>query len=237
MLGFFDPVYLLFLAPALLLMFWAQMRVKSTYHQAMQIDARLSGAAAARYLLDQAGLHDVAIEETHGVLSDHYDPRHRVLRLSRDVYHSRSAAAVGIAAHEAGHALQHAHNYLPLVVRNAAVPAAVFGPWASIILLFIGALLASGGAVGLGQLLVLLGLILFGGVLFFQVVNLPVEFDASNRAKRLLTEYQIVDGQGAAAVRSVLNAAGWTYVAATLQTLMTLLYYILRFGGVLRSDD
>jgi uncharacterized protein len=237
MIGLFDPLYLIIVAPALALMFWAQLRVKSTYHRAMQVDARLTGAAAARHLLDEAGLHDVGIEETHGMLSDHYDPRHRVLRLSQDVYHSRSAAAVGIAAHEAGHALQHAHRYGPLVVRNAAVPAAMVGPWASIILLFLGFLFASGGAIGLGQTMIILGLLLFGGVLFFQVVNLPVEFDASNRAKQLLTEYRIVDGEGAAAVRSVLNAAAWTYVAATLQTLLTLVYYVLRFGGVLRSSD
>src|SRR6185369_4867897 len=120
----FDPVYFVFLAPAMLLMMWAQWRVKSAYASAMQIPSHLSGAAAARYILDQGGLHDVAIEETHGHLSDHYDPRDKVLRLSSEVYHTPSMAAVGIAAHEAGHALQDAHGYLPLVIRNAAVPAA-----------------------------------------------------------------------------------------------------------------
>jgi uncharacterized protein len=228
--------YLLLMLPALLLMLWAQMRVKSTYARAMRVDARLSGAAAARYLLDEAGLYDVGIEQTEGVLSDHYDPRHRVLRLSRDVYHSRSAAAVGIAAHEAGHALQHAHNYMPLVVRNAAVPAAVFGPWGALILLMLGAFFATGGAV-LGQYMILLGLALFGGVVFFQVVNLPVEFDASNRAKQLLVQHNIVDGEGAAAVGSVLNAAAWTYIAVTLQTVLTMLYYVMHFGGLLRGND
>ncbi len=227
---FFDPMYLIILSPALLLMLWAQWRVKSTYAQAMEVDARLSGAAAARHLLDDAGLFDVGIEETEGTLSDHYDPSARVLRLSHDVYHSHSAAAVGIAAHEAGHALQHAQGYTPLVVRNAAVPAAMYGPTISIILLFIGALMHSAP-------LVLFGLIAFGGIVFFQLVNLPVEFDASNRAKQLLTEHGIVTGEGAVAVRSVLNAAGWTYVAGTLQSIMTLLYYVLRFGGVLRSSD
>ena len=221
--------YLIFIGPAILLMMWAQMRVRSTYHSASRVDARLSGAAAARHILDEAGLHDVGIEEVNGMLTDHYDPRHRVLRLSRDVYHGRSAASVGIAAHEAGHALQHAHQYLPLVVRNAAVPAAQFGPWAFMALIIIGALINSFE-------LILLGLIAYGGLVFFQLVNLPVEFDASNRAKALLTEYRIVDGDGAAAVRSVLNAAAWTYVAATLQTLLTLLYYILIFTGGRRSD-
>jgi len=226
---FFDPMFLLFVSPAILLMLWAQMRVKSTYGRAMKIDARLSGAAAARYLLDEGGCHEVGIEETHGMLSDHYDPRERVLRLSKDVYHSRSAAAVGIAAHEAGHALQHAQNYMPLVIRNAAVPAAMFGPTASFVLILAGGIFLRGTAFGMP--LVLLGIIAFAGVLFFQVVNLPVEFDASNRAKALLSEHNIVDGDGAIAVRKVLNAAGWTYVAATLQTLLTLLYYIMRFAG------
>ena len=225
----FDPLYFLFLAPAMLLALWAQARVKSTYHQAMQVDARLTGAAAARHILDEAGLHDVGIEYAEGYLSDHYDPSHRVLRLSPEVYSSRSAAAVGIAAHEAGHALQHAKGYMPLVVRNAAVPAARFGPMGFMILLVLGMLMGN-------PLLIQLGILLFSGVVFFQLVNLPVEFDASNRAKQILTDYQIVDAGGAAAVRSVLNAAGWTYVAATLQSILTLLYYVMRFGGI-GSDE
>jgi uncharacterized protein len=226
---FFDLQYFIILSPALLLMFWAQYRVKSAYNRGMQVPARLSGAAAARYILDHAGLNDVTIEETHGHLSDHYDPGHRVLRLSSEVYHTNSMAAVGIAAHEAGHALQHAQGYGPLVVRNASVPAATVGPWLSYILLVIGALMHSGP-------LVLAGLVVFGGVLFFQVVTLPVEFDASNRAKAVLADLNIVDHDGALVVRDVLNAAGWTYVAAALQSLLTLLYYIMRFSGVLRSD-
>jgi hypothetical protein len=219
-----DPMYWLFLAPAMLLMLWAQMRVKSSFHRGMQVPAPLSGAAAARHILDSAGVTDVAVEETHGFLSDHYDPIHRVLRLSPEVYRTRSAAAVGIAAHEAGHALQHAHQYAPLMVRNAAVPAARFGPVASIILLMLGFFMHS-------QNLIWLGIFAFGGVLLFQVINLPVEFNASTRAKQQLNELGIVDADGAAAVRSVLNAAAWTYVAATLQTLLTIAYYIMRFGG------
>ena len=221
---FFDLWYFVYLTPAILLALWAQMRVKATYAQGMRIDAQLSGAAAARYLLDQAGCQDVRIEETRGMLSDHYDPRHKVLRLSRDVYHSRSATAVGIAAHEAGHALQHAQNYAPLVVRNAAVPAAQFGPVAFMILLVLGFIMTS-------PTLLWIGIGCFAAVVVFQVVNLPVEFDASNRAKAMLNEYQIVDGQGAVAVRKVLNAAGWTYVAATLQSILTLLYYITLVTG------
>src|SRR5688572_6340082 len=124
---FFDPMYFLFIAPAFLLALWAQFRVKSTYAAAAQVPAELSGAATARYVLDSAGLTNVPVEQVGGHLTDHYDPSHKTLRLSTDVYHGRSMAAVGIAAHEAGHALQDAHSYAPLVVRNAAVPVAGFG--------------------------------------------------------------------------------------------------------------
>ncbi|GAB4148830.1 MAG: zinc metallopeptidase [Planctomycetaceae bacterium] len=226
---FFDPLYFLFIAPALILAAWASARVHSTYKNAMQIDARLSGAAAARYILDQAGCYDVGIEETHGFLSDHYDPSHRVLRLSPEVYHERTAASVGIAAHEAGHALQHAQSYLPLVLRNAAVPAAQFGPMGFMILLILGFILGN-------PTLLWLGIGCYSALVVFQLVNLPVEFDASNRAKRILDEYEIVDGEGAVAVRKVLNAAGWTYVAATLQSILTLLYYIFLIMSSTRDD-
>jgi Zn-dependent membrane protease YugP len=232
---FFDPLYFIMLAPALILMAWAQNRVHSAYHSGSQIDAHLSGAAAARHILDRAGLHDVDVEETHGFLSDHYDPRHRVLRLSHDVFHSRSATAVGIAAHEAGHALQHAHGYAPLVVRNAAVPAAQFGPGLFFVLFIVGAILASMGK-ALGTPILLTGLACYGGLVFFQVVNLPVEFNASTRARTLLSEYQIVDGEGAAAVKKVLDAAAWTYVAATLQTLLTFLYYAFQVLTMLNTS-
>jgi hypothetical protein len=222
-------MYFVILSPALLLMVWAQWRVKSAYARGMQVPAGLSGAAAARYILDHAGLQDVAIEETHGHLSDHYDPAQRVLRLSSEVYHTRSMAAVGIAAHEAGHALQHAQRYMPLVVRSISVPAATAGPIVSWILLILGVLMQSGP-------LVLAGLLAFSAVVFFQVVTLPVEFDASNRAKAVLADLNIVDHDGALVVRDVLNAAGWTYVAAALQSILTLLYYVMRFGGFLNND-
>ena len=227
---YFDPMYFIFAAPALLLMLWAQAKVKSTFHQGLHVAAPLSGAAAARHILDSAGLTNVGIEETHGTLSDHYDPRQKVLRLSRDVYHGRSASSVGIAAHEAGHALQDAQAYAPLVIRNAAVPAATFGPNIGIILIMVGLFVAS------LKPLAIVGLVLFSCVVVFQLVNLPVEFDASNRAKRLLTEMQIVDQQGAVAVNRVLNAAAWTYVAGTLQSVMTLAYYAFRVLGSGRDD-
>lgn len=229
MLWTFDPMYFAYVAPAFLLMLWAQWRVKSAYARGMQVPAPLSGAAAARYVLDQSGLNDVAIEETSGHLSDHYDPREKVLRLSSEVYHTRSMAAVGIAAHEAGHAIQDARGYIPLVLRSAAVPAATAGPMLASILFLLGVLLAA-------PKLFLAGIVAFSAVVVFQVITLPVEFDASNRAKRVLSELDIVDQNGALVVRDVLNAAGWTYVAAALQSLMQLLYYIMRFSGG-RSRD
>ncbi len=232
---YFDPMYFVFLAPALLLMVIAQFWVKRAYAVGMKIPAKLSGAAAARYILDQAGCQDVAIEEVPGTMSDHYDPRTRVLRLSSDVYRARTATAVGIAAHESGHALQHAHNWMPLVIRNAAVPAATFGSGAFSVLVIIGFLLSMMHMYALGINVILLGVALYGLVLIFQLINLPVEFDASARAKRILSNYQIVDGDGAIAVNRVLNAAALTYVAATLATLMTILYYLYRIFGNSRN--
>jgi Zn-dependent membrane protease YugP len=229
----FDPMYLLFLAPAMLLGIWAQIRVKSTYAAAQRQPASLSGAAAARHILNSAGLSDVGIEQVGGFLSDHYDPRAKVLRLSPEVYQTRSMAAVGIASHEAGHAIQDARHYAPLVIRNAAVPAASFGSGVSWILFFIGLILSS---TPIGATLMLAGIAALGCVVFFQVVNLPVEFDASNRAKALLVEHGIVPQQEMVYVNKVLNAAAWTYIAATLQTVMTLLYFILRFAASQRSN-
>ena len=227
---YFDPRYLIFVSPALILMLWAQWRVKSAYHRGMQVASELSGAAAARYILDNAGCHDVGIEVAEGWLSDHYDPSSRVLRLSQEIYQSQTATAVGIAAHEAGHALQHAAHYSPLMVRNAAVPAAQFGGTAFSILLILGIVLGS-------PKLILFGIAAFAFTCLFQIVNLPVEFDASNRAKRVLGQLNIVDQEGALAVRDVLNAAGWTYVAATLQSVLTLAYYLFRFSGIMNSRD
>jgi len=221
---FFDPKYFLMISPAIVLMLWAQWRVKATFAQAQKVPARLSGAGAARHILDAAGLQDVAIERVPGKLSDHYDPRAKVLRLSESVYGERTTAAVGIAAHEAGHAIQDAKKYAPLVLRNFAVPAATFGPNA-------GVMLVVGGAIFSAPPLILLGIVLFAGFVFFQLVNLPVEFDASARAKKLLVSHGIVADQDMVYVNRVLNAAAWTYVAATLQAVLTLLYYIMRYAG------
>jgi Zn-dependent membrane protease YugP len=215
---------LLFLAPALLLSIIAQLWVQSAYARGRRMPAKMSGYAAARRMLDAAGLHDVGIEETRGHLSDHYDPRDRVLRLSSEVYHNHSLSSVGIAAHEAGHALQHARGYLPLVVRNLAVPAASFGSSLGMLLLMLGLIFSI-------PAIMLVGIVLFACVVFFQVVNLPVEFNASSRAKAHLVELGVVAPQEMSYVKSVLNAAALTYVAATLQAILTLLYYLLHFTG------
>lgn len=226
---FLDPRYFLFVGPALLLAFWAQMKVRSTYAAAQREPAPLSGAAAARYILNSAGLNDVQIEEIPGVLSDHYDPRAKVLRLSSDIYRGKDLAAVGIAAHESGHAIQDAHGYAPLVIRNAAVPVASFGSGIGVGLFVVGLLLGV-------SILAFIGLALFASVAFFQLVNLPVEFDASNRAKEQLVALGIVPQHEMPAVNRVLNAAAWTYVAATLQSVLTLLYYVMLLTGGRRND-
>jgi len=223
---FFDPMYFLFISPALLLAAWASWRVNANYKKGQLVPTPLSGAAAARYILDNAGLHDVEVEMTEGFLSDHYDPSAKVLRLSPEVFYEQTAASVGIAAHEAGHALQDAERYAPLVIRNAAVPLANFGSSFALILAAIGAMLLFSRSV-LGAPILIVGIIGFGATVVFQLINLPVEFDASARAKRILDEYQIVDAEGAYAVKKVLSAAALTYVAATLQSVLTLTYYII----------
>ncbi|MFM8218216.1 MAG: zinc metallopeptidase, partial [Planctomycetaceae bacterium] len=165
-------------SPAILLMLWAKWRISSTYRRGLDVPAGLSGAAAARHILDTHGLSDVEVEETPGHLSDHYDPSTRVVRLSTEVFRGRSATAVGIAAHEVGHALQHAQNYGPMVLRSFAVPAAQFGSWA-----FMGLLLA--GMFFSSPKLMILGVACFGITVVFQLINLPVEFNASTRAKQI----------------------------------------------------
>jgi len=226
---FFDPLYLVWVSPAILLAFWAQWRVQSAFAAASQLPAPLSGAAAARHILDSAGADDVQIEAVPGNLNDHYDPRAKVLRLSEGVYGARSLAAVGIAAHEAGHALQDAQGYSLMSIRNAAVGVANFGIGLGLFVFMIGLGMAL-------KPLAWLGIVLFAGTVFFQLVNLPVEIDASNRAKAALVNLGVVPAAEMPAVNSVLNAAAWTYVAATLQSVLTLLYYASYLTGS-SSDD
>ncbi len=225
--------YLVFLAPGMLLALWAQWRVHSAYSQARQMAPRsgYSGAEAAYALLQTAGVPGVQIEPVQGFLSDHYVPGQRVLRLSPEVYAGRSLAALGIAAHEAGHALQDATRYPLLVLRNGLVPLASIGSSLSWIILMAGMVLASLN-------LILLGIAAFSLTVVFQLVNLPVEFDASRRARIALVEGGLITSEEDVVVRRVLNAAALTYVAATLTSILTLLYFLFQaglLGG--RNDD
>ncbi len=232
----FDPRYFLFIAPAFVLAMVAQWMVESAYSKMSQVRASMSGYEAARRILDASGLQNVDIEQVNGHLSDHYDPSHKVLRLSTDVYRGQSMASVGIAAHEAGHALQDARNYAPLVIRNLAVPAANFGSSIGTILLMIGMAMVFSAAAGLGKFVFLAGIVTFGATVFFQLINLPVEFDASSRAKTQLVNLGIVSGAEIHYVSKVLNAAALTYVAATLQAVLTLAYYIFRYLEATRRN-
>ncbi len=223
--GWFDPIYFVFLLPGILLAMWAQFRVQSAYAAASNVPARsgLSGAQAASMVMEQEHVHGVHIEPTQGFLTDHYAPGEKVLRLSPDVYAGRSLAALGIAAHEAGHAIQDDRRYPLLVLRNFLVPAASFGGGISWIVIVLGFALAS-------LAMIKVGILLFSATVVFQLVNLPVEFDASRRARLALVEGGLVSRDEDETVRSVLNAAAWTYVAATLTSILTLLYFLFRAG-------
>jgi uncharacterized protein len=230
---FFDPMYLVFILPALALSMWASFRTKSAFNKYSQVPSGrgLSGAEAARIMLDREGLQSVKIERAHGFLSDHYNPLTRSLALSEGVYDSRSIAAIGVATHEAGHAVQHAHHYAPMWLRSTLVPTANIGSSIGYFVMLIGLMLQASN-------MVLIGAVLFSMVLLFQVVTLPVEFDASARAKRLAVEHGIITSAERPGMDRVLNAAALTYVAAAVSTLMTLLYFLLRsglLGG--RRDD
>ncbi|HSF39657.1 MAG TPA: zinc metallopeptidase [Thermoanaerobaculia bacterium] len=221
----FDPMYFLFIGPALLLSLWASFRTKSAFNKYSRVRTMrgLTGAQAAQILLDRGGIHDVKIVPTHGTLTDHYNPVTKTLALSEPVYGSSSVAAVGVACHEAGHAIQHARAYKPLWLRSALVPTAGIGS-------SIGYMVMLGGLLFSSTNMVLIGAMLFSAVLLFQVVTLPVEFDASARAKKLAFENGIVMEQERAGMSKVLNAAALTYGAAAVSTLMTLLYFLVRSG-------
>jgi len=217
MFFFWDSTMVLLL-PAILLAAWAQMKVRSAYSRYSQVGSRrgYSGAQAAGQILSAAGINDVTIERTGGSLSDHYDPRNRTLRLSDQVYSGRSLAALGVAAHEAGHALQHARGYVPLSIRSAIVPLAGFGTNGAWFMFFIGLLFRS-------QMLMNLGIMFFTCGVIFYVITLPVEFNASSRAIRLLVSRNIIERSEIAGTRKVLSAAALTYVAAALMAVMQLL--------------
>jgi Zn-dependent membrane protease YugP len=229
---YFDPTYFLFILPALALSLWASWRTKSAFQKYSQVRTLrgLTGAQAAQVMLQSAGIQDVEIVPTHGMLTDHYNPVTKKLALSEGVYASNSVAAVGVACHEAGHAVQHAEHYAPLWLRSTLVPVANVGSTAGYLIMALGLMLMYMSRGQGGQGVVLFGAVLFSAVLLFQIVTLPVEFDASARAKRLAVQNGIVLEQERAGMDRVLNAAALTYVAAAISTLMTLLYYLFRAG-------
>jgi Zn-dependent membrane protease YugP len=223
---FWDPMYFVFALPALLLGLWAQFKVQSSFRKYSQVRSMvgLSGAEIARRMLDMSGLYNVQVELTNGFLSDHYDPAHRVLRLSPDVYRGNSLAAAGVAAHEAGHALQHQDAYLPMQIRSAIVPTVQIGSWLGPIIFIIGFVLNF-------TTLAYVGLILFAAVAVFAIITLPVEFNASKRAKAWLADSGVLYQNELGGVNAVLDAAALTYVAAAAQAVSTLLYYVFLLTG------
>ncbi len=221
-----DPLYMLFVAlPTMLLAGWASLKVKTAMSRASRIapSSRMTGAEAAQRVLAANNLHNVRIEPTRGYLGDHYDPRNKVLRLTPDVYNGRTLAAVGVAAHEAGHAIQDAHHYGPLKLRNGLVPMAGFGS-------NFGFIVVIAGLIFQAPALISVGIALFAITVVFQLINLPVEFNASSRAREVLVENGIVARSELQPIGKVLNAAAMTYVAATIGAILTLLYLLMRSG-------
>jgi Zn-dependent membrane protease YugP len=228
-------IYFVFMIPGLLFMLWAQSKVKGTYGKYSKVRnmAGVTGAQAARQVLDREGLQNVQIEAIQGELTDHYDPRSRVLRLSQGVYGVPSIAAIGIAAHEAGHAIQHARAYGPLKARTAMVPLVNIGSNLGFGVLFLGLIL---NQVGLAWV----GVVLFSLSTLFALATLPVEFDASKRAKAALVSVGLVDsgvagGQESKGVAATLDAAAWTYIAGFAASVLTLLYYVMTVMGMRRD--
>lgn len=224
-------LYILISLPALLLGFYAQSKVQGSFSKYSRVRTSngLTGAEVARRILDMNGLQNVAIEQSRGTLSDHYDPRKKTLRLSQGVHSVPSIAAAGIAAHEAGHAIQHDLNYGPLALRSLMVPSVQLGSWLGPIVFMIGLLFASEG-------LALIGLLMFAATAVFSIITIPVEMDASKRAKAMLTSSGLLYSSEMKGVETVLDAAALTYVAGAVQVLSTLLYYaLILFGGRRRS--
>ncbi len=235
----FDPLYILILVVTMAVSGLVSFMVKSRFKagQEVRIASGLTGQQVAAALIREAGLADVQIVEHDGFLSDHYNPLTKTLALSHDVYHGKNASAAGVAAHEAGHAIQHAENYFPMWVRSAIVPVANIGSSIGPLLVIVGIVL--GAASGWGHMIAVLGVYLFGAATVFTVVTVPVEFDASSRAKDQLIRLRITQpGEEQDAVASVLTAAGLTYVAAAVSSIAMLLYWAMRaglLGG--KSDD
>ena len=227
---FFDPVWLMFAIPGLLIGLYAQFKLSSAYgrYSRVGVESGMSGAEAARRILDRNGLNDVPVEEIGGQLTDHFDPRKRALFLSSANFRGRSLAAVGVAAHEAGHALQQRASYAPMNLRMAIVPATTFASHAYSLIFLAGILLAATKMISAAMFshLIWIAVALFGLVTLFQVITLPVEFDASRRAKAQLSELGIVQPHESDAVKQVLGAAALTYVAGMVSAVLHLLYLV-----------
>ncbi|MFK7992188.1 MAG: zinc metallopeptidase [Sandaracinaceae bacterium] len=230
-----DPLYIAFALPGMLLGLWAQWRVKSTFRRFAEVATTrgMTGAEVAASILRVHGVNDVRIEPSRGFLSDHYSPGEKALRLSPDVYEGRSISAAGVAAHEVGHAIQHATKYPFLGMRSALVPVVQFASPLAIPVIFGGFILSGFLGSTLGGLVSMAGIALFSFVVLFQLVTLPVEFDASKRALAAIEQGQILTGQEYEGAKKVLRAAAWTYVAAAVSSLLTLLYFLIR-SGILR---
>ncbi|HEX2880131.1 MAG TPA: zinc metallopeptidase [Polyangiaceae bacterium] len=222
---YFDPLYLLFFVPGVLLSLWASHRVKSTFRRYSQVASMrgVSGAEAARELIRQRGIAGVRVEETSGFLSDHYDPSQRVLRLSSEVFHGHSLASLGVAAHEAGHAIQHAKGYGPLKFRSWVVKPAMIGSNLGTVIAGLGLAMQTTG-------LIWVGIVMFSAFVLFTLVTLPVEFDASRRAVLALKEINIISASEVPGTEAVLRAAAMTYVAAAISAILQLLYFLMRAG-------
>ena len=237
---FFDIGYLIFVVPALILSVYAQAKVSSTFNKYNSIGNRrnLSGAEIARRILDLNGLYNIPVERVSGNLTDHYDPRNKVLRLSDSVYDSMSVAAIGVAAHECGHALQHHKGYLPLKLRSALVPLANLGSKLGLPLVILGLILGIGFELPGGGYfsLATIGIWVFSLAVLFQIVTLPVEFNASGRALKMLGNYGIMSDDEVDDCKRVLGAAALTYVAAAASSILQLLRLVL-LSGRRRRDD
>lgn len=233
--GYYDWTIILLL-PALLLSIWAQTKVNGTFNKYSKVYSRrgYTGADVARRILDMNGLNDVKIEHIAGNLTDHYDPKTKIVRLSDATYSSTSVGAIGVAAHEVGHAVQHAVGYMPIQVRNSIVPFVNVCNKLSMPILLIGILFAGSGSVF--PWLIDAGIILFAATVLFQIITLPVEYNASNRALDTLSSGNILDSDEVMGAKKVLNAAAMTYVAAAVSAVMSLLRLILLFGGNRRDD-
>ena len=232
----FDWTYLVLVLPCILLSLWASSSVKSTFKRySTQYSARrITGADAAARVLRSYGVHNVRIDRVSGNLTDHFDPKANVIRLSDNVYDSTSTAAIGVACHEAGHAVQYATHYAPIKLRAAIIPITNFGSKLAMPLILLGILLSFAG--NLSYTLVYLGIACFGLSLVFQLITLPVEFNASRRAIRAIEETGILTSQELTGARRTLKAAAMTYVAATAVSLAQLLRLIILFGGRRKND-